>query len=127
MEVAPGLFHAGRVDRAPPAGEGQDQGVVAKLVDQAWHAVGRPVDRLAGLGGENVLGSAARVTQLGVNVLLCLRAIERLQVAAGHDPLAERIQFRRGQALFQRPVADQDQPHPRLPLGGHVGERADLV
>ena len=86
LQIGPGLFDLRRLHLPLAGGIGQQQGVVADLVDQPRHAVGGLVDALAGFGGEDLRAFAPRGRNCGVNVLLRLAAVERLPGSSGRPP-----------------------------------------
>ena len=88
-----------------PGGIGQQQGMVADLVDQPRHAVGGLVDALAGFVGQDLRALSAGGRNLRIDVILRLAAVEGFEVAAGDHPLVERFELRTGKMLLQHPAA----------------------
>ncbi len=112
--------------RLPPGHVGQQQGVVAHLVDQPGHAAGGLKHALARLLREDLFAASARRVDLRLNVVLGLGAVEGFEVAAGGQALAERVELGAGETFLQHGPAGQHQPHQRLAAASEIGQQADF-
>ena len=103
---------------------GQQQRVVAKLVDQGRNAVGRPMDIFQGRGRHDPVRFAAGHRELMSHIGRGVGLIQGSQITAGGDPLAQGIHLRMREMLLERCVAGQHQSYPRLAAGRQIGDQA---
>ncbi len=115
------------LDRPLACGIGEHQRVVADLVDQARDPVRGPIRGVARFRRKKLLARSTHPGDFRTDIALGLAAVERLQVAPGGQPLAERFQLGAGEPLLEDRSSGQHQPNPRLPGRHQVGEHADLV
>ena len=100
--------------------------MIADLIDESGHAIGRLVDGDKRVFTEDLFRIAARHGDLRTDVLEGLLVVQRLQVAAGGDSLIEALQFATRQSLFQHLAADKHQVHARLPVAHQISDHTDL-
>ena len=90
LNLPPGSGHVCRCDQ-PPRLRHQHERLVAELVDQPRHPVGRLEDGVVAARGEEPVPGEARGPRLAAKVGHRLSMVERLQVSADGDPLGEAL------------------------------------
>jgi len=103
------------------------QGSVAKHVDDPGHSTGKAVYLSQGTGSEaDRLASLCRHAQAMAYVGGSLACSQRLQVPAQGDPLIELGQFRPGEHVAELRLADQKDLQQFLVLSLQVGQQSEL-
>ena len=126
LQVGPGLLHQRGVERLAAGFLDQPHELIAKLVDQPRHAAGGGVNGGEGLGVEPLLRLHANGRDLRTHVLKSFLAGERREVAAAGDALAEHVELRVGEPLFEDRAAGEHEAHQRHAVDDDVGEDAQL-
>lgn len=116
-----------RLDLVPSGRIGQQQDVIAHLIDQPRHAVGGLGNALTRFRGEYLRAGTAGRRNPRVDVVLGLGSLKRFEIASGRQALAERFELRAGKPLFQSAISGKHQTHGRLAAADQIGQRSKFI